>query len=496
MSKQRRLRMPVSRRDLLKAGAVTIPSVSLASTSSSAACYADPTYLTGIGQVATSCQVPTTLYSYNNTLQSSAHRSAHFNRSGAPLSRIRIVVPNFAVFAGTGAPRTWAARVEYPINSLNTVLWTESTPATSDGTFVATPNGLWSVSDELVLPTPIPDNAMFWVRLWQSAEAPAPSSTLPGLLFHDLTSNLAALDVNGQPGPFSNRTISNGLGETNYIFNPPAAIIDKPVYQRDSGNQTQTCLFNYWDQQDPAAAYIPWISTRPLAILGPTQKPSFTLWGDSRVVGLGDTYNGLSNNKGEVERSIGNEFAYINFGIPGQRADDFMGNLTGVQDAYNAYSHVAKSYTTNLIEDLGGADIISADRGRTPSDVFGTKQAIWNFWTAPTTTSTKTLSSIATLTLPCAASAVSGQWTTFDQANGTGNSNLDALNALLRANVNVRVFDVASVVSQIATGHSGSPQYLWKPNTPAFTVDGLHESQAGCYAILDSGVVNPHLLGS
>lgn len=488
--------MSVSRRSLLKAGAVTIPSVTFASTGGNAACTSDPTYLAGIGQVATSCQVPTTRYSYNNILQSSAHRSAHFNRSGAALSRIRIAVPNFATFAGTGAPRIWAARVEYPLNSVNTVLWTGANPATSDGTFVSTPNGLWSISDELVLPTPIPDNAMFWVRLWQSAEAPPPSGTLPGLLFHDLTGNLGALDVNGQPGPFSNRSISNGLGETNFIFNPRSAIIDKPVFQRDSGNQTQTCLFDYWDQGDPAGSYVSWISMRPLAILGPTQKPSFSLWGDSRIVGLGDTYNGLSNNRGEVERSIGNEFAYINFGIPGMRADDFKGNLIGIGDAYNAYSHVAKTFTTNLIEDLGGADIISADRGRTPLDVLDTKKEIWNFWATPTATSTKSLASIATLTLPCSSSAVTGQWATFDQASGQGNPNLDALNALLRADKTVRVFDVASVVSQIAAGHSGTPQYLWKPNTPAFTVDGIHESQTGCYAIHDSGVVNPHLLGS
>lgn len=489
--------MSVSRRSFLKAGAVTIP-VTFASTGGNAACTSDPTYLAGIGQVATSCQVPTTRYSYNNILQSSAHRSAHFNRSGAALSRIRIAVPNFATFAGTGAPRIWAARVEYPLNSISTVLWTGANPATSDGTFVSTPDGLWSVSDELVLPTPIPDNAMFWVRLWQSADAPPPSNTLPGLLFHDLTNNLCALDVNGQPGPFNDRSISNQLGETNYIFNPPAAIIDRPVFQRDNGNGTQTCLFDYSDRGDPIGAYIHWVSTRPLAILGPTQKPSFSLWGDSRVVGLGDTYNGVSNNRGEVERSIGNEFAYINFGICGQRADDFYGNTQNIQEEYNAYTYVAKTYTTNLIEDLGGADLIAVSPNivQTTDEVLTSKRKIWSVWTTPTPTSAKSLSSIATLTLPCAASAVSGLWTTFDQSDGAGNDKLNALNALLRAGVDVRVFDVASVVSQIANGHSGTPQYLWKPNTPAFTVDGIHESQTGCYAILDSGVVNPHLLGS
>ncbi|QPF89048.1 hypothetical protein [Bradyrhizobium commune] len=491
--------MSISRRNLLKAGAVTIPSATFVSTSSSrAAGCSTPTYLTGIGQVATSCHVPTTRYSYNNSLQSSAHRSVHFNRSGAALSRIRIAVPNFSVFAGTGAPRMWAARVEYPLGSINTVLWTEANPGTSDGTFVSTPDGLWSVSDELVLPTPIPDNAMFWVRLWQSADAPPPSGTLPGLLFHDLTSNLGALDVNGQPGPFSDRSISNRLGETNFIFNPFPAILDKPVYQRDNGDGTQTCLFDYWDQGDPLGAYIYWMSTRPLAILGPTQKPSFALWGDSRVVGLGDKYNGISNNRGEVERSIGNEFAYINFGISGLRADDFYQNTINIQDPYNAYTYVAKTYTTNLIEDLGGNDIIPLDRtiARTPDAVLGTKRSIWNVWTKPTSTSAKSLSSIATLTLPSVASAASGYWTTFDQTDGSGNPDLDVLNGLLRAGVEVRVFDVASVVSQTAVGHSGSSQYLWKPNTPAFTVDGIHESQTGCYVIHDSGVIDPYVLGS
>lgn len=360
---------------------------------------------------------------------------------------------------------------------------------------MSTADGLWSVSDELLLPTPIPDNAMFWVRLWQWADAPPPSGTLPGLLFHDLTDSLCGVDANGQPGPFNDRSISNQLGETNFIFNPYPAILDKHVFQRDNGNGTQTCLFNYTDQGDPAGAFLSWISMRPLAILGSSQKPSFSLWGDSRIVGLGDRYNGISNNRGEVERSIGNEFAYINFGISGMRADDFFGNFN-IPDAYNAYSHIAKSYTTNLIEDLGGADIISSINTQTPTQVRDTKLAIWNVWTTPTSTSTKSLSSIATLTLPSVTSAASGQWTTFDQTDGAGNPNLDVLNDLLRERTDVHVFDVASVVSQKATGHSGSSQYLWKPNTPAFTVDGIHESQTGCYVIHDSGVIDPHLLGS
>jgi hypothetical protein len=122
--------------------------------------------------------------------------------------------------------------------------------------------------------------------------------------------------------------------------------------------------------------------------------------------------------------------------------------------------------------------------------------SIWGVWTTSTSTSTKDLSSIATLTLPAVTSAASGQWTTFDQADASGNPNLDAMNVLLRTRSDVRVFDVASVVSQTATGHSGSSQYLWKPNTPAFTVDGIHESQTGCYVIHDSGVIDPHVFSS
>lgn len=215
------------------------------------------------------------------------------------------------------------------------------------------------------------------------------------------------------------------------------------------------------------------------------------------MVGLGDTYDGISNDRGEVERSIGPTSAYINFGISGQPAADFA-NFIG--DGVSTYSsnyavNLGKTYTTNMIEDLGGGDCLN---GKDPSATVAAKTAIWNAWTNGTLTiPQKSSSSISTLTLPCIASAISGNFTTTDQTDGTRNDRVQGLNTLLRAGVAgfpVRLLDIAPVVSQFAVGHSGSMQYLWKPNTPAYTVDGIYEGQAGCYAIQNSGIIDPCIL--
>jgi hypothetical protein len=220
------------------------------------------------------------------------------------------------------------------------------------------------------------------------------------------------------------------------------------------------------------------------------------LWGDSRVVGVGDTYDDISNDRGEVERSIGPAFAYINFGIPGLRADQFSANLAGIAFEFNPYLYLGATFTTNLIENLGGADLIAlatdpkdSATGAPITDpaayALGKKQDMWSHWTAMSSQGVGT-SSISTLTLP---SVTNGDWTNFNQTDATGNAGIQALNVLLRAgvqlnNVQVRVVDVASAVSMF----SASNRFLWIPSAEPYTVDGTHESRAGCYAIHDSGI--------
>jgi len=57
----------------------------------------------------------------------------------------------------------------------------------------------------------------------------------------------------------------------------------------------------------------------------------------------------------------------------------------------------------------------------------------------------------------------------------------------MSGNDQVRVIDVASVVAQNCDAN-----YSWK--MAGYAADGLHESQAGCMAIHDSGVIDPYAL--
>jgi hypothetical protein len=513
--------MAISRRDALRTGLIGVPSLSFAGGSTALAQTSSglwsscPSYL---GQVATSCSVPDQLSSDATV---AAHRSAHFNRAGGVLSSLRLVVPNFRAREATGTDQQWAARIEYPLNTCTTVTW-NSNPIVLTDDLQAELHGGFSVSDPITLTQPIPDNAMFWVRLWQSAfknpDKDAQKNSLPAILFQDMTGNM-------RQGSYVDRAINYALGETNCL-GAPSSVLDRNV-NLPAGSP-------FWMFTDSAGkpatdGFIYWVGMRPLAILGETRKPSFSLWGDSRMVGLGDTYNATSNNRGEVERTIGTSFAYVNFGIGGLPAADFAATIgDGVAaEQVNPFVHIAKTYTTNLIENLGGNDcrnnastMSSADLA---SAIYANKQRIWNAWNNPLPSSQpqpKTLfaarfasmnySSIATLTLPAATAADSGNWTTLDQTDGlNGNTNpytqlpqiptnynapIQELNTILLGSGNpVYVFDVASAVCKFATGHSGQIQFLWTPSPYAYTIDGVHENQIGSFAIHDSGAINPYV---
>lgn len=375
-----------------------------------------------------------------------------------------------------------ASRIEYPLNVFTTVTWSYS-----QTTIIA--GATWAESDTVSLTVPIPDNAMFWVRLQQSSSS--------GIIFQDLSSAL------GDPGnpKYLNRAINNGLGETNHLFPQLNPVLTGTAFQHENGNGTKAWLIGTSNDPDPVGAYTPWVCMRPLAILGQTRKPSFSFYGDSRVVGLGDTYDGVSNDRGEVERSIGPTSAYINFGISGQPANDYATFLgDGVSTYAGIYAvNLAKKYTTNMIEDLGGADCISlegTDHESAAATVKNSKIRIWTAWTNLTSAPSRDWSSISTLTMPCVATAHSGGFTTTDQYGAAGNGNIESLNSLLRtgdARFPVHVLDIAPVVSQRYVGYSGE-EYLWIPHSPAYTVEGIHEGQAACYAIQNSGIIDTCIL--
>lgn len=518
--------MAISRRDALRSGLIGVPALSIARSSTALAqtpsgiWSTSPSYL---GQVATSCIVPDQL---SSAATLAAHRSAHFNRSGGALSSLRIVVPNFQARQPTGTDRQWAARIEYPLNTCTTVTW-DSNPIVLTDDLQAELHGGFSVSDPISLTQPIPDNAMFWVRLWQSAyrNSDKKQTSVPAILFQDMTGNM-------RQDPYVDRSINLALGETNAL-GAPSSVLDRNVVPVPGTNGTSIYMFADSDGNPATSAFIYWVCMRPLAILGDTRKPSFSLWGDSRIVGLGDTYNTTSNNRGEVERSIGTSFAYINFGISGLPAADFAGTIgDGVAaEEVNPFVHIAKTYTTNLIENLGGNDcrnnastMLAPDLA---SAIYANKQRIWNAWNNPFPSSKpqpKTLfatrfasmnySSIATLTLPAATAPPSekpsANWTTLDQVDALNgsvnpytnqpqtptsyNAPVQDLNAiLLGSGAPVYVFDVASAVCELVKTSSTTTQFLWTPSPYAYTIDGVHENQIGSFAIQDSGAVNPYV---
>jgi hypothetical protein len=281
------------------------------------------------------------------------------------------------------------------------------------------------------------------------------------------------------------RSFNRVLGETNCAAD--VSLLRNPVQQDPSYD-------NIWAFTGGGLIYgngaADWASVRPLAILGQSRKPAFSLWGDSRVCGIGDTFDGACDDRGEVERSIGPAYAYINLAVPGEPLADLSALLVQFP---SLVPHLALGqYTTNLIEDLGGADCINyahPPSGQVPltisevqSIVTANKLALWNSWISQLRYEP---SSLSTLTLP-------------PHPDAAANANIKAVVDTLRASLTlpnssghqipVRVLDVASVVAAI----DGSGQYVW--SCPGYTADHVHESQAGCLAIAESGIIDPYAL--
>lgn len=464
--------MTVSRRTILKTGLSSLPVLAVSQPSigyAQANCGPATPKPTQLRQVATGCLVPTTEY---HGVPAFAFRTPHFNRAGLSLNSIQIAVPNFASgFSFSTSTKTWRARIEYPLNNVTPVTWNGSQELILNNDVV------FALSDPIALNTPIPDNALFWVRLWQK------DALKTSLFIQDIGNTLE--------NPGIPRTNNVFLGETNCHGNYDWPILDNPILQDPAQG-------NVWSFTDGAGTYY-WqgivnaMTCRPLAILGQSRKPAFSLWGDSRMCGIGDAFDGISDGRGQVERSIGPAFAYINLGRPGMSGGTVLSFMNQIQPPYNPYLF-CRSYTTNMMDDLGAGDCIYAANSYTgPTDpgslnayiassvanIIAIKQQLWSIWQ----NAGLPASTVSTLTIP--------PYTNFNpQGPFTTNSGFfQALsNAVMAAAgpAGVRLLDVASAVAKVdcATG-----QYVWID--PAYSADNLHESQAGCYAIHDSGVIDP-----
>ncbi|WP_426407579.1 hypothetical protein [Bradyrhizobium ganzhouense] len=162
---------------------------------------------------------------------------------------------------------------------------------------------------------------------------------------------------------------------------------------------------------------------------------------------------------------------------------------------------VLGQYTTHLIENLGGADCIKVATANlkdptnaTTSDQFkaefkANKASLWSAWTGLG----RSPYSLSSLTFPPSPSTDVPQQNAFlkdvTDTLRAGIIMVDSQrNPLLDANNNpikARVIDVASIVG-LASGSD------WI--CADYSADTQHESQVGCLAISESGIIDPYAL--
>ena len=201
----------------------------------------------------------------------------------------------------------------------------------------------------------------------------------------------------------------------------------------------------------------------PAAIIGMTRRRTFFFAGDSKVQGQGDT-SGIGL-KGELERSIGGDYAFINAcrggeGIVGPVTDDYSRRL-----ALSGYcSDVISNYGINDIS-AGSSAELTASRLAEFAEFF-TGKPVHQMTVAPRSASSD------------------GFATVENQTTHGNNAERVELNSLIRAGIAgfTGFIELADVVE------SARDSGLWKAG---HTSDGLHENATGYQAVKDAEILPP-----
>lgn len=349
-----------------------------------------------IGQVATRCCVPAQGSFATAGVQT---RSMHFARD--KIAKLKVGWGNWhhAQVAGElvgTADATMKASIEYPAGVFHQLRWGGQTSVTiSPGVTLATD---W-------LPVTIPRGAQFWIR----------RSWVGG--------NPQYSDDGGEGGP------EPQIGDGWQLTTSDLTL---------SGSITQATSF---------CAY-------PLFVVAATTRASLAILGDSRQSGLGDLSADTSGNSGEIAKALGGSYAYINFGLPSERAANF------VTAGHFALRVAVARYCSHVIGAHGFNDI--AVDATALSTVQGYHQTI------------AAMLSPRPYYIPTIPPASNGAWAAADGSDQTINGALitrvNAYNAWVRGNpLGIRPVEVADYV-ELAPRGSGK----WK--APGYTTDGTHET--------------------
>lgn len=362
-----------------------------------------------LGQVATRSGVMNWTNAGNKQMMS---RSLHKAREH--ISKLKIAIPNWYVAAQTapsngteannGASTSVTASIEYPVGVFSQVTFSSSITGTI-------PAGGTIISDWV--PVTIPDGAEFFVRLW--------TNNANGLIYCSTHIGQA-----GEMNAYGVTTPDLTMGGS---FASATAIIQVPC-----------------------------------AIIGSATQPSYYFAGDSRGFGVNDTAD-ISRDVGQLARTIGKKFAYINGCVSSERVQLASANYAKRLELAAYCSHVISNFGINDNRSNSGnrsAALVMTDLN-TFANLFGGKP-FYQCTIPPYTSSTDSFA------------------TTANQSTAINTNHAE----LLVLNNSIRSGGVASAYGVIELYNAVTTAGVWTPN---FTTDGLHESRQGNLAIQSSNVV-------
>ncbi len=208
----------------------------------------------------------------------------------------------------------------------------------------------------------------------------------------------------------------------------------------------------------------------PVAIIGTTNKRSFTILGDSRRFGSQDIFTDASGDLGETARSLGKLYAYMKLCISGDSCVEFIAshtNRVALGQAYSSDIDIGFAYNDfvagqTAAQVLANIQIIAG---------YFTGKSIWTSTVAPSSTSTDNWATVANQTSTFAAKL------TLDSS----------LRTLPPPTGITGVWDISDAISS----GRGSNKFAVDNASIAFwsTADGVHESPRGYVALQNSGVV-------
>jgi len=366
-------------------------------------------------QIATRCYIPVHAPIAANKYCVSC--TTHQSRD--TVSQIAAVFPNFYTDTttyqdtnGPGAPATInAAYVEYPFGTFTPLLFGGATTG-------SIPNASFTQSD--LASVNIPNGATFRIHV---------SMYFPnGMIYSDHTNT---------------RNLAGG-DRWNFGANPYTGFPNN--YAADGG----------------AGFY------GPCAIVGPSSLPAAALIGDSIMFGYLDVVSDLGADTGIMARAIGSKYAYINMGVPSDRA-------TYATTGFVNRAALANLYCQGVICNYGINDVsysrtwtqLSADL----QTIFGKMpgKPILQCTLGPKTTS-------------------SDGFTSATQTIFSGEAERQNANAAIRAKLPNTVGHV-EVANVLETGWNTG---LWK--YPGNTADGTHPNQAGNLLVAFSGAVDMNFM--